>query len=109
MTSSSEREARAAQNELVFRTVNEQIVKMTDRFRAQLSEIDIVCECADTTCVGSIRINATTFAGIDRDTGKFLVLPGHEDEQVEQVLEKHEGYYVVLKPIVAEGGSVSKP
>ena len=50
----SEREARAAENELVFRAVNEQIVKMTDRFREQLSDIDIVCECANTACVGTI-------------------------------------------------------
>ncbi|MFL5946706.1 MAG: hypothetical protein ACJ74D_07995 [Gaiellaceae bacterium] len=102
MAESTEREARAAQNELVFRAVNEQIVKMTDRFREQLSEIDIVCECADTGCVGTIRIDASAFGSIHRETGRFFVLPGHEDETVEQVVDRNGKYVVVLKTIVAE-------
>jgi hypothetical protein len=104
MPEASQREARAAQNELVFRAVNEQIVKMTDRFRAQLSDIDIVCECADTSCVGAIRIGADEFAEIERAEATFLVLPGHEDESVEQVVERRDGYVVVWKPIVAHDG-----
>src|SRR4051794_13703404 len=105
MTETSDREARAAQNELVFRAVNEQIVKMTERFREQLSDIDIVCECANTSCVGTIRVHADEFARIERAEGTFLVLPGHEDESVEQVLERSEGYFTVWKPSVsADGG-----
>lgn len=105
----SQREARAAQNELVFRAVNEQIVKMTDRFRAELSDLDIVCECADTGCVGTVRIDVAEFAAIERADGSFLVLPGHEDESVEQVVTRREGYVVVSKPIVASGAGPSDP
>ena len=97
----SQREARAAQNELVFRAVNEQIAKMTDRFRAQLSDIDIVCECANTTCVGTIRIDSNEFAEIERAEGTFLVLPGHEDESVEEVVTRRDAYVVVWKEIVS--------
>jgi len=92
--------ARAAQNELVFRAVNDQILKMTDRFRAQLAEIDIVCECAETSCVGSIRVDAEEFAKVKRTDGRFLVLPGHEDETVERVVDRHADYVVVVKPIL---------
>jgi hypothetical protein len=99
---STGREARAAENELVFRAVNEQILKMTDRFREQLSEIDVVCECSDPSCVGTIRIDASAFGAIDREAGRFIVLPGHEAEAVEQVVERKDKYLVVLKPIVAE-------
>jgi len=104
MAAGSERQVRAAQNELVFRAVNEQIVKMTDRFRAQLSDIDIVCECAETACVGTIRIDTHEFASIERTEGTFLVLPGHENESVEQVVERREAYVVVWKAIVAVDG-----
>ena len=104
MSETSDREARAAQNELVFRAVNEQIVKMTDRFRAQLADIDIVCECANTSCVGTIRINADEFAKIERVEGRFLVLPGHEDETVERVVERLEDYVIVWKPVVSTDG-----
>jgi hypothetical protein len=103
MTSNSEREARAAQNELVFRTVNERIVKISDRFRADIAEIDIVCECADTGCVGTIRIDTDDFLTIERREGSFLVLPGHEDESVEEVVKRTDKYVIVWKAKVAEG------
>jgi hypothetical protein len=40
-----ERERRGAQNQLLFRAVNEQIVEMTENFRSDLSDINLVCEC----------------------------------------------------------------
>ena len=109
MPQASDREARAAQNELVFRTVNEQIVEMTDRLREQLAEIDIVCECAATSCAGTIRIDRDLFSTIERATGRFLVLPGHEDETVEQVVERGEKYLVVMKPLVAQASNGATP
>jgi hypothetical protein len=92
-----DREKQAARNELLFRAVNEQILGMTARFRAQLSEIDIVCECVDQTCVGTIRVAAEDFEKIERSDGVFLVLPGHEDAQVEDVVDRNGRYSVVLK------------
>ena len=109
MPQTSDREVRAAQNELVFRTVNEQILEMTDRFREQLAEIDIICECAETSCVSTIRINSDDFAKIERSDGSFLVLPGHEDETVEQVVERAEKYLVVVKPVVAQASDGTAP
>lgn len=105
MATPTEREARAAQNELVFRAVNEQIVKMTDRFREQLSDIDIVCECADTACVGTIRIKADEFVTIERTEASFLVLPGHEDESIERVVDRRDDYVVVWKPAISSDGA----
>lgn len=97
VTTESERQARAAQNELVFRAVNEQILKMTDRFREQLSDIDIVCECSDVNCVGTIRVRAEEFTRFEREHAMFVVLPGHEDASVEAVVERKSGYVVVRK------------
>jgi hypothetical protein len=101
MASQPEQAVRAAQNELVFRAVNEQILKMTDRFRAQLSDIDIVCECSEVSCVGTIRVRAEEFTKFERQEGMFVVLPGHEDPSVEDVVERKKDYVVVLKSILA--------
>ena len=101
MEAKSERDARAGQNELLFRAVNEQILQMTERFRAQLSDIDIVCECAVSSCVGTIRITAEEFVQIRREPGTFFVIAGHEDADVEEVVGRHNGYAVVRKPAVA--------
>ena len=92
-----ERAARAARNELLFRAVNEEIVRITERFRTQLSEIDIVCECTDQSCVGTIRIAAEEFGRVERGDGTFLVLPGHEDVRIEEVVERNGGWVVVQK------------
>lgn len=97
MTSTLDQEARAAQNELVFRSVNEQIVKMTERFRAQLSDIDIVCECSDGSCAGTIRLSVDAFAAVERVAGTFLVLPGHEQPEIEEVVARKEQYVLVRK------------
>lgn len=86
----------------MFRAVNEQILEMTERFRAQLSDIDIVCECAAASCIGTIRITATEFTAMRREEGMFFVLPDHEDPSVEDVVGRRNGYVVVRKPIVAD-------
>ena len=101
MEAKSERAERAARNELLFRAVNEQILQMTERFRAQLSDIDIVCECAVASCVGTIRITAAEFTQMRREEGTFFVLPDHEDPSVENVVGRRNGYVVVRKPIIA--------
>jgi hypothetical protein len=92
-----ERERRAAQNQLLFREVNEQIVNLTERFQAQLSDLDLVCECADPSCTGAIRLGLDDFGRIDRVQNAFLVLRGHEDDRVEDVVDQRDGYVVVRK------------
>lgn len=94
--SRNEREHRARRNELLFRAVNEQIVDMTERFRTQLSDVDLVCECADTSCTGAVRVGIQDFSQIDR-TNDFLVIPGHEDTEVDDVVGRSEGFLVVRK------------
>jgi hypothetical protein len=54
--------------------------------------------------VGAIRITADTFAQIHREEGTFFVLPGHEDTEVEEVVDQRNGYVVVRKPVLVEDG-----
>ena len=104
MESESVRERRAAQNELLFRTVNEQIAAMTDRFASLLSEIDVICECANASCVGTIRLATSDFGTIRESESDFIVLPGHERDDIEQVVSQDDHYLVVRKDpaVVAE-------
>ena len=97
MEKQREREERAAQNELLFRTVNEQIAAMTDRFASLLSEIDVVCECANAECVGTIRLRTPDFGEIRNSESDFIVMPGHEREDIEEVVQRDDHYLVVRK------------
>ena len=100
MGSLNEREYRALRNEQLFRAVNVQIVDMTERFRTQLSDVDLVCECADTSCTGTIRVDIEEFSRIDRRKDSFLVIAGHEDPDVEDVVGRSGGFLVVRKRVV---------
>jgi hypothetical protein len=91
------RQDSAARNELVFRAVNEQILKMTERFRAELADLDIVCECADGACTGAIRVNVHEFERVKAGDNAFLVLSGHEDLRTEDVVERNTHYAVVRR------------
>jgi hypothetical protein len=97
MSTENGHEARAARNELVFRTVNEQIMDITERFATLLTDVDIVCECTDPTCTGAIRVRTSEFLAIRETKSDFIVLPGHEQLDVEQVVARHENYLVVRK------------
>jgi hypothetical protein len=108
MTGGQEERERRARNQLLFRAVNEQIVNLTERFQAELSDLDLVCECADPSCTGTIRLGLEDFGRIDQVQEAFLVLRGHEDLQVEDVVDSRDGYVIVRKRnlaarIVAEG------
>jgi hypothetical protein len=103
MSTDDGREARAARNELVFRTVNEQIMEISERFATLLTDVDIVCECTDPTCIGTIRVRTSEFLAIRETEADFIVLPGHERLDVEQIVGRHEDYLVVRKdPAIVE-------
>lgn len=90
-------EKRAARNELLFRAVNEQIVELTERFRTQLADLDLVCECPSGSCTGTVRVEIDELSQMDRTDGLFLVIPGHEDETIEDVVSKNGRFVVVRK------------
>ncbi len=102
--SRNERVHRALRNEQLFRAVNEQIVDMTERFRTQLSDVDLVCECADTSCTGTIRVDIEEFSRIDRRENTFLVIPGHEDAEIEDVVGRNRGFHLVRKRLAEAAG-----
>jgi hypothetical protein len=84
---------RAKRNEAVFRAVNEEIDD-----RRGSSAMEYVCECADPACsetivVGHVDYEAVRNGGDDR----FLVVPGHEREEIERVVARHDRYLVVEK------------
>jgi hypothetical protein len=95
--SRDERAQRAVRNELLFRAVNEQIVGMTEQFRAQLPDVDLVCECASASCTATIRIGMVEFSRVERAENAFLVRPGHEDDEIEDVVDRNGQFVVVRK------------
>ena len=93
----TERELRAAQNQMLFRSVNERIVEHGKKPDGSTRELDFACECDDPTCTETIELPLEEFARIDSTPNRFIVLPGHADEEVEDVVARNGGYLLVAK------------
>jgi hypothetical protein len=97
-----ERQVRAAQNQLLFRAVNDRIRELGERILDSVSELDFACECADPSCMKTISMPVADFAAIEQVENQFVVLRGHEISEVEDVIAEHDGYLIVSKRDAAE-------
>lgn len=89
-------EERAARNEALFREVNEQIRDLDSRFGSGGASI-FVCECADDGCAARLSIPRAAYAAVRANPRRFVVAPGHENLDLETVVERPDGYFVVEK------------
>jgi hypothetical protein len=93
----AERERRAAQNQMLFRSVNGRIKELGEKVLHAVSQVDFACECNDAECHDAIAMTIEEFAAIDAKTNRFIVRPGHEDLDVEDVVDTRDSYLIVAK------------
>jgi hypothetical protein len=86
---------RAARNQAVFRDVNERIADITEA--QDEASGDILCECDDLACADRIRVSLDEYERVRAHGDRFLILRGHQNEDVEDVVSEHERYLVVEK------------
>jgi hypothetical protein len=94
---SDERGHRIAMNESVFREVNERIEDLAETFELGDQPLNLVCECGDPTCVQRITIKRSEYEAVRSDPTLFVVHPGHEIPDVEEMVEERDGYDVIRK------------
>ena len=99
-------EQRAARNEALFREVNENIARLEERHGATNTEPAYVCECANAGCAEEIVIDSETYRRVRAQPRLLFVRPGHEDPQLERVVERHYDYLIVEK--TGEAGQVAE-
>jgi hypothetical protein len=93
------RQERAAKNQSLFREVNERVKDVNDRFHVFTALTDWVCECANDTCTERIEMRGTEYEHIRSKGERFFVAPADEHvwPDVERVVERYDGYWVVEK------------
>jgi hypothetical protein len=91
------REERKGLNEAVFREVNERIENLAETFDLKSEQLDLVCECADASCVERISMSHGEYEQLRSDPHLFAVYPGHEQTDVDRVVDRLERYHVVEK------------
>ena len=88
---------RAAANEALFRSVNEQVRHLAGRHYGALEPTGFVCECADDTCTEQIHVSLKIYETVRAHPRHFLVATGHEDPKVEKIVDSGAGFAVVQK------------
>lgn len=93
-----ERRRRFAGNEALYRSVNEQIEAVSREFAPAADEtMRIVCECGSLDCANQIDLPVGMYERVRSDPTLFVVTPGHENPEVEVVVEQHDALTIVCK------------
>ena len=94
-----EREDRIARNEALFRTVNERVRELAASVAATAASetVPFVCECGSAGCAATVQLTIGEYEQVRANPAQFVVVPGHQIPEVEDVVEQHERYDVVRK------------
>jgi hypothetical protein len=100
-----ERLARQAQNESLFREVNERIASLGERAEVWSPDgtFEFMCECGERDgCGQRVRVPLAVYERVRSQDDRFLVRPGHETPELERAVEWTDEYVVVDKVPAAE-------
>jgi hypothetical protein len=86
----------AARYETAFREVNEQIAELTGLLSETRYAL-FICECSDTNCADSLEVKVAEYEAVRSDGTRFVVLPGHQHEGIERVVEGNGRFLIVEK------------
>jgi hypothetical protein len=91
----SEREhQRRALNEALIRDVNERISETAEPF---VGTTEFVCECADPSCTERVSATLAEYETVRQDPTTFLLVPGHDQPDIERVIAERGRFHVVEK------------
>jgi hypothetical protein len=97
----AEQEKRLALNEALFREINERLEARIPVAVAGDERLAVLCECADADCTERIPITPGEYEAVRSDPRQFVVVPGHECVNVENVVSSNDRFEIVRKTGVA--------
>lgn len=95
-TVSEAREERLAKNEATFRALNENIQNLAATLGGR-EPFEFICECATAGCFERVALTLAEYERIRADGAHFVLVAGHEDIEIEQVIADRDAYVVVEK------------
>lgn len=91
-----ERVRRMTENEALFREVNERVQDVAQSLESD-SLFEYFCECANADCTFHLELTRSQYESVRADPKQFVVLPNHFTPEVETLIGKEDGYWVVRK------------
>lgn len=93
-----ERDNRLATNEARFREINERVERDLEPLVDTRDELlPFVCECGRPPCADLIELSVAEYERVRSNASRFVIVSGHEIEDVENIVERHDRYVVVEK------------
>jgi len=93
----TDREERIARNEAAFRELNQSLEANVHRGQTEPDLAGFLCECGDGDCDTTVRVPLDSYSSVRADDKLFIVVPGHQIPDTEDVVDEGDGYLVVRK------------
>lgn len=84
-------------NEALFRAVNERIEDVSKTVPPDEQLMQFLCECDNKACAEKISATRAEYEAVRAVATHFIVVPGHEDPDIEHVALENERFLVVEK------------
>jgi len=91
------RQERLARNEALFREVNERISELAESHGSDLHVYEFLCECSNADCTFRLALPLARYEAVRSHGARFVIRPDHFLPEIERVVERGEGYWVVEK------------
>lgn len=91
------RDETLAHNEELFRNVNEQIEAVSQTIARDDTMMEYLCECDRPYCYERVRATREEYESVRAEATHFIILAGHQDRRVENVIVSNERFLVVEK------------
>ena len=85
-----------AKNEVVAREINEGLER-GHLGSARDEHVRMLCECGQASCDRLVAISIAEYEGVRADPTHFLVMAGHVEPEIEDVVLETDRYVVVAK------------
>ena len=95
-----ERLERQARNEALMRSVNEQIAELSGGAAGWADAnhpFDFQCECGAEGCDSRVVMTRAAYERVHGQRDRFAVAPGHQMDEIENVVEEGDSYVIVDK------------
>ena len=93
----TDREERLALNEVAFRDVNERVAEQVEDVAGTHASFNVLCECSSTGCALRIPITPAEYKSIHADATQFIVVAGHANPGIEDIVGETDRYHIVRK------------
>jgi hypothetical protein len=91
------RKQQVAENEALFRDVNERVVASSGRQAAPNERFLFYCECGDEKCFVHLRLTRAEYEAVRAHSDRFAVVVEHAVLEAERIVARYDGYAVIEK------------